>query len=164
MPPRVAIALAPAVLLPLAALAGPEVAVGLGVVLVAGAVALLVVTTGRRFPIAVLAAAFLPPIAAASVVAGPRAGAERGTDPVAAVCLYDMASFVTGTGPRGGPVGVIVGMVTVGVLAVFVAAVVGTALLRPQSLDPPGPGSGPGSGRRLRLFVHRPWSALTGAP
>jgi hypothetical protein len=35
-----------------------------------------------------------------------------------------MASYVTGTSPRGGPVGVIVGMITVGVLAVFVAAVI----------------------------------------
>ncbi len=123
VPPRVAIALAPAVLLPLAALAGPEVAVGMGVVLAAGAVALLVVTTGRRFPIAVLAAAFAPAIAAASVVAARGQGLSEGLTLVIAICLYDMASFVTGTGPRGGPAGVIVGMITVGVLAVFVAAV-----------------------------------------
>jgi hypothetical protein len=40
-----------------------------------------------------------------------------------AICLYDMASFVTGTGPRGGPAGVIFGALTLGVLAVFVSAV-----------------------------------------
>jgi hypothetical protein len=41
-----------------------------------------------------------------------------------AICLYDMASFLTGTGSRGGVGGAIVGMLTVGIFAVLVAAVV----------------------------------------
>jgi hypothetical protein len=123
VPPQVAIAVVPAVVLPLAALGGPKVAVGVGVVLAAAAVALLVVTTGRKFSIAVLLAAFTPAIAAASMVVARGQGLSEGLTLLVAICLYDMASFVTGTGPRGGPAGVIVGMVTVGVLAVFVAAV-----------------------------------------
>jgi hypothetical protein len=123
LPPRVAVAVVPALVLPLAALGGPKVAVGVGVVLAAAAVALLVVTTGRRFSIAVLLAAFTPAVAAASVVVARGQGLSEGLTLLVAICLYDMASFVTGTGPRGGPAGVIVGMITVGVLAVFAAAV-----------------------------------------
>jgi hypothetical protein len=69
-------------------------------------------------------AAFAPAVAAASVVAARGQGLSEALTLVAAVCFYDMASFLTGTGPRGGVPGAIVGIVTVGVLAVFVAAVV----------------------------------------
>ncbi len=63
-------------------------------------------------------------VAAAAVVAAWGQGLSETLTLLTAVCLYDMASFLTGTGPRGGVVGALVGMVTVGVLAVFVAAVV----------------------------------------
>ena len=43
---------------------------------------------------------------------------------LAAFCLYDMASFVMGTGPLGGPIGVLAGWLSIGALALFVAAVV----------------------------------------
>ena len=122
--PTLAIAVIPAILLPLAALGGPATAIGVAVVLAGGAVALLVVTSPRRRPYAVLLVSFGPAVAAASVVVARGQGLSEALTLLAAVCLYDMASFVTGTGPRGGPAGVLVGMITVGVLAVFVAAVV----------------------------------------
>jgi hypothetical protein len=122
--PTVAIGAGTAVVLPLAALGGPAVAIVLGAVLGVGLLVWLVVTTRRGFPYAAFVAGFAPAVAAASLVAGRGQGLSEALTLIAAVCLYDMASFLTGTGPRGGVAGVIVGMITVGVLAVFVAAVV----------------------------------------
>lgn len=122
--PTMAIAVTPAVVLPLAALAGGSVAVALGGLLVAGAVALLVVAPGRGMPYGVLFAAFVPAVAAASVVVAMGQGLAEALTLLAAVCLYDMASCVTGTGPLGGPLGVLAGWLSVGVLAMLVAAVV----------------------------------------
>jgi hypothetical protein len=135
--PILVVAAVPAVVLPVAALGGPVAAVVVGLLLVAGAGAVLVtsgfitsapgddlVASGPGHPYAVLPAAFLPAIATASVVLARGQGLSEALTLLAAVCLYDTASFMTGTSPRGGLVGVFVGMVTVGVLAVFVAAVV----------------------------------------
>jgi hypothetical protein len=119
-----AIAVTSSILLPLAALGGPIVAAVFGGLVAAGAVAVLLARSERGFPYAVLFASLGPAVAAASVVLARGQGLSGALTLLAAVCLYDMASFLTGTGPRGGPVGAIVGVVTVGVLAVFVAAVV----------------------------------------
>jgi hypothetical protein len=122
--PIVAIAAATAVVLPVAALGGTAAAVVIGGVLAAGLAAWLIVTSRRGFPFATFLGVMAPALAAASVVAARGQGLSEGLTLVAAVCLYDMASFLTGTGPRGGIAGAAVGMITVGVLAVFVAAVV----------------------------------------
>jgi len=118
------IAVASAVLLPLAGLGGPIAAAVVGLLIASGAVTVLVLTVGRPVPYRMLAAALGPSVAAASVVVARGQGLSEGLTLVAAICFYDMASFLTGTGPRGGPIGAIVGIVTVAVLAVFVAAVV----------------------------------------
>jgi hypothetical protein len=122
--PTMVIAVTPAAVLPLAALAGGTVALVFGTLLVVGAVALLVAASGPRLPYGVLLAAFCPAVAAASVVVALGQGLAEALTLLAAVCLYDMASFLTGTGPLGGLVGVVAGWLTVGVLAVLVAAVV----------------------------------------
>lgn len=122
--PAVPAAVTAAVVLPLAALGGLTVAVVIGVLIAAGAAAVLAMNSRRGFPYAGLVAALAPAVAAASVVAARGQGLSEGLTLIAAVCLYDMASFLTGTSPQGGPAGVIVGMITVGVLAVFVSAVV----------------------------------------
>ena len=119
-----AIAVTSSILLPLAALGGPIVAAVVGGLVAVVAVAVLLATSERGFPYAVLFASLGPSVAAASVVLARGQGLSGALTLLAAVCLYDMASFLTGTGPRGGPVGAIVGVVTIGVLAVFVAAVV----------------------------------------
>jgi hypothetical protein len=124
VPPSVMVALVPAVVLPLAAIGGPVVALATAAVLTAAAAGLLWVTSTEGFPFAVLVAGLAPAVAAASVVAARGQGLSEALTLLTAICLYDMASYLTGTNPRGGPVGVIAGMITVGVLAVFVAAVV----------------------------------------
>ncbi len=124
-PPTVAMAAGMAAVLPLAALGGPAAAVAVGVVLAVGSVAYLIVVSRRvGFAFAVSLASLAPAVAAASLVAARGQGLSEALTLLAAVCLYDMASFLTGTGPRGGVVGALVGMITIGVLAVFVAAVV----------------------------------------
>jgi hypothetical protein len=122
--PAVAAGAVSAVVLPLAALGGPNAAVVAGGALVAATVVLLAVTWRHGFPFVAFLAGFAPAVAASSLVAARGQGLSEALTLIAAVCLYDMASFLTGTGPRGGVVGAVVGMVTVGVLAVFVAAVV----------------------------------------
>jgi hypothetical protein len=112
------------VVLPLAAIGGPLVAIAMAAVLAGAAAGLLWVTSTEGFPFAVLVAGLAPAVAAASVVAARGQGLSEGLTLLTAICLYDMACYVMGTNPRGGAVGVIAGMITVGVLAVFVAAVV----------------------------------------
>ncbi len=119
----VAVAVIPAVALPLAALVGPRTAVAVGGLLLIGIAAVVFATTRGGFPWRVLLAAFCPAIAAASVVLALRQGHSEAVTLLAAVCLYDMASFVMGTGAHGGLVGVVAGWLTVAALAVFVAAV-----------------------------------------
>jgi hypothetical protein len=123
--PTVAIAAGTAFVLPLTAIGGPGAALGVGIVLAAVAIVQLILTSGRlRFALVVSFAGLAPAVAAASVVAARGQGLSEALTLLTAICLYDMASFLTGTGPRGGVAGALVGMVTVGVLAVFVAAVV----------------------------------------
>ena len=112
-------------MLPLTAIAGPGAALGVGIFLaVAATVQLILVWRRVGFALVVTCATLAPAVAAAAVVAARGQGLSEALTLLTAVCLYDMASFLTGTGPRGGVVGALVGMVTVGVLAVFVAAVV----------------------------------------
>lgn len=120
----VGIAVFPSVGLPLAALAGARATLGVGVILTGVVAAVLLLTTRGGFPYRIVLAAICPAIAAASVVLALRQGESEAVTLLAAICLYDMASFVMGTGPRGGPIGVLAGWLTVGALAVFVAAVV----------------------------------------
>ena len=121
----VAIAAGTAAVLPLFALGGPALALAAGIVLAVGSLVWLLVSSHRvGFSLAVGLSTLAPAVAAASVVAARGQGLSEALTLLAAVCLYDMASFLTGTGPRGGVAGALVGMVTVGVLAVFVAAVV----------------------------------------
>jgi hypothetical protein len=123
--PTLAIAAGTAGVLPLVALGGPAAAVSVGAVFFVGLVAQVVVSSRRiGFALAVGLATLAPAVAAASVVAARGQGLSEVLTLLVAVCLYDMASFLMGTGPRGGVVGVLVGMISVGVLAVFVAAVV----------------------------------------
>jgi hypothetical protein len=66
----------------------------------------------------------------APLVAAVALGVASAQDPgvavilVLAVCLFDAANFVTGTGPTGGVVGALAGAVTVALLMVILAAVV----------------------------------------
>jgi hypothetical protein len=123
--PTVAMAAGAAVVLPLTAIAGPGAALGVGIFLaVAAAVQVILVSRRVGFALVVTFASLAPAVAAAAVVAARGQGLSEALTLLTAVCLYDMASFLTGTGPRGGVVGALVGMVTLGVLAVFVAAVV----------------------------------------
>ncbi|MGH9054732.1 MAG: hypothetical protein ACRDYY_02505 [Acidimicrobiales bacterium] len=111
------------------------------VVLLAGAELGVAVTALVVAPVAVVAAwsaarvarargasgvvAALPPIvAAAALVVARGQGLSEALTLVCAICLYDMATFVTGSSGRWLRwVGPLVGVITVGVLTVFVAAV-----------------------------------------
>jgi hypothetical protein len=119
-----AVAVAPAVALPVAAVIGAPAVVALGSLLLIGSAVLLLASAGRALVFRVLMAAFCPAVATAAVVLALGQGLSEALTLLAGVCLYDMASFMTGTGPRGGVVGILAGWVTIGVLAVLVAAVV----------------------------------------
>ena len=77
--------------------------------LVVGAVALCWRARAGGFPSASSSPPSGPAIAAASVVLALGQGLSEALTLLAAVCLYDMASFLTGTGPRAVSVGVLVG-------------------------------------------------------
>ena len=125
----VAVGVIPAIAMPLAALAGPRPTVAVGALLAIAVAAVLLAARTGGFPFRVFFAAFWPAIAAASVVLALHQGESEALTLLAAVCLYDMASFIMGTSPLGGLVGVVSGWVTVGALAVLVAA----ALVPPYS-------------------------------
>ena len=132
------VAIVTALLLPLSAIGGPTpfIVVALLVAVADGAI-LLLGERGRRPVVALvmLAAVLAPGIAAASVVLAVRQGSNEAVTLVAAVCLYDMASFIVGNGRTalGGIFGVIAGWISVGVLAVLVTA----------SMNPPYSGRKP---------------------
>lgn len=121
---------------PLAALAGPAVAVPALVVLV-----LLVAAAGAgpssdaatRLSTVVVVAG--PALAAMSVVLARHQSASHALALVAATLAFDAGAFMMGNGrtPSGGPVGLASGLVSVAVVAVFVAAV----------MNPPFSGSRP---------------------
>ena len=119
-----AVTVTPSIALPLAALAGPRVTVEVGVLLAVGAAVVISTTTAGGFPCRVLLAAFCPAIAAASMVLARGQGLGEALTLVAAFCLYDLASFIMGSGSVGGPIGVLAGWLSIGALASFVAAVV----------------------------------------
>jgi hypothetical protein len=113
------------VVLPAAALGGGVAAVAVGVVILVVSVVWLTATSSRGgFPFLLVLAELGPAVAAASVVAARGQGGSQALTLLVAICLYDMANFLSGTGLRGGVVGALVGMITVAIFAVLVAAVV----------------------------------------
>jgi hypothetical protein len=132
------VAIVAAILLPVSAIGGPTPFIVITLlVAVAGGAVLLLGERGRK-PVAaliMLAAVLAPGIAAASVVLAVRQGSNEAVTLVAAVCLYDMASFIVGNGRSalGGVFGILAGWLSVGVLAVLVAA----------SMNPPYTGHKP---------------------
>jgi hypothetical protein len=132
------LAVAAPVALPLAALggAGPAVAVTI-VVAVGGGIALFATQplAGPVFYLRLLAAILGPSVASLAVVLARSQGTNEAVALIAAVCGYDMAAFIfgTGRGAVGGVAGVTAGILTVAVVAVFTAA----------AIDPPFSGNRP---------------------
>lgn len=110
-------------LVPLIALAGPLAAAGGLVVFGGGALALSLLRGGgpRR-----AAASLAPMLAVTAVVVARHQGSTLALALVGATLAYDMGAFVMGNGrgALGGPLGVAFGVVSIAVVAVFVAAVV----------------------------------------
>ncbi len=122
-PPGASLALAASlsVVLPVAALGGLTTA-AFGAAVGVGAAAALLLVTPLRFPLRALLASVAPPVAAASLVVARHQGVTEALTLVAALCLFDLASFTVGGGPRGGLPGAVGGVLTLAVLAVLVAA------------------------------------------
>ena len=141
-PPMVVVAaLAAAGLDPIVALAGPVPGVVL-TILSAAAVSAMVLSSGYaksarplRAVGSRLVAAVAPAVAAAAVVVARHQGSNLALALVAAALAYDAGAFLMGNArtPLGGPIGVLFGMLSVAVIAVFVAAV----------MNPPFTGSRP---------------------
>jgi hypothetical protein len=120
------VAAAAAVVVPASALAGSIAAVATTVVVFAIDVFFVVATARSTGPAGrLLLAGFAPTLAAMSLVLARGQGYSLALALVGAVCLFDMACFVVGNGrgPLGGMPGIIGGVITLAVLAVFVAAV-----------------------------------------
>lgn len=118
---RAGVALAGSVLVPIAALAGPAPALAaLAVLLVA--VVLLGSASPRRLATVVVAVG--PAAAAMSIVLARHQGSNYAMALVAGCLAYDAGAFAMGNArtPSGGPVGIIFGLISLGVIAVFVAA------------------------------------------
>jgi hypothetical protein len=135
---RYGIAVVAPVALPLAALggAGPAVAATALVIVGGGAVLFAVQpNAGALFYLRLLAGVQGPSVASMAVVLARSQGTNEAVALVVAVCGYDMAAFIfgTGRGAVGGAGGVMAGMLAVAVVAVFTAAAV----------DPPFSGSRP---------------------
>jgi len=136
---RSGLAAAVPVVLPLVALAGAAPAVVATALAALGVGAILLATSpGARLAFSLRATVGIlgPSVAAMAVVLARHQGSNEAVALVAAVCCYDAAAFIfgTGRGPLGGMSGVVAGWVAVGVVAVLTAA----------ALDPPFSG-------------HRPW-------
>lgn len=127
---RVAIAAGAAAVVPLAALGGPVAALVAGVAAVVGV--LVVSGPGEGWLISAGAVAG-PAAAGASLVLASDASLGVALCLVSAICLFDMANYVVGTGRTGGIVGALAGLVTIAVFSMLIAAVV----------DPPFSGSRP---------------------
>jgi hypothetical protein len=78
----------------------------------------------RSGPLRVAGTVCAPIVAALAVGVASRQDPGVAVILVVAVCLFDAANFVTGTGPTGGLVGSLAGAVTVALLMVILAAVV----------------------------------------
>lgn len=138
-------------LVPLAAVGGPYAALIAWVV--AGSVAAAAAFSGRSpsSPLRSALVVMMPAGAAAAVVVARGQGRGLALVLVAGALLFDAANHLMGTGTHGGPAGTITGMVTVGILAVMVAAV----------LVPPFTGRSPWimCGLLAVLAAVGPWSA-----
>lgn len=139
--PTLMVAVAASVLVPLVALAGP-LAAAAGLVLAGGTVTALALASGYaasarplRGVAARLTAALAPVLATTCVIVARHQGSSLALALVAATLAYDAGAFCMGNArtPLGGPVGIASGVVSVGVVAVFVAAV----------MNPPFTGSRP---------------------
>jgi hypothetical protein len=136
---RSGLAAAVPVLLPLVALAGAAPAVVATALAALGVGAILLATSpGARLAFSLRSTVGIlgPSVAAMAVVLARHQGSNEAVALVAAVCCYDAAAFIfgSGRGALGGMSGVLAGWVAVGVVAVLTAA----------ALDPPFSG-------------HRPW-------
>lgn len=118
---RTAVALAGSVLVPIAALGGPAPAVAALAVFLAGAL-LLGSASPRRLASAVVAVG--PAAAAMSMVLARHQGSNYAMALAAGCLAYDGGAFAMGNSrtPSGGPLGIIFGLVSLAVVAVFVAA------------------------------------------
>lgn len=123
VPPYLGLAIAAAVLVPVAALGGAVAAIVVGLLL-AGLAVVVVLGSPGGVPYRTLLAAAAPTVAAASTVLAARQGLTELATLLVAVCLFDAANFLTGNGRTGWPIGSICGALTVGVFAIMVAAVV----------------------------------------
>jgi hypothetical protein len=135
---RYGIAVVAPIALPLAALGGTGPAVvATGLVIVGGGVVLFGAQprAGGLFYLRLLAGVLGPAVASMAVVLARWQGTNEAVALVAAVCGYDMAAFIfgTGRGALGGTGGVVAGIITVAVVAVFSAA----------AIDPPFSGDRP---------------------
>jgi hypothetical protein len=135
---RYGLAVAAPVALPLAAIGGSKPAVVATALVVVGGAAVLFATApgaGVVFQLRLLAGVLGPSVASMAVVLARSQGSNEAVALVAAVCGYDLAAFVfgTGRGAVGGVGGVVAGILTVAVIAVFTAA----------AIDPPFSGIRP---------------------
>ena len=122
------------VLLPAAALVSVGAAAGASFGAAAVAVGVSFFLIPRRRPWALLYAFIGPAVACASVVAAADQGWNLALALLAGVCAYDFACWVNGSRRgAGGAAGIGAGLLTVGVAALFVAAV----------FDPPFSGARP---------------------
>jgi hypothetical protein len=126
---RYGLAVAAPIILPLAALGGSKAAiVATALVVTAGAAMLL--ATGRgtsvAFNLRLLAGILGPSVASMAVVLARSQGSNEAVAFIAAMLGYDLAAFIfgTGRGALGGIGGVVAGLLTVAVVAVFTAAAI----------------------------------------
>jgi hypothetical protein len=120
------VAAAGAVVVPAAALAGSIAAVSTVVVVFAIDVIFVVASApSPRLAGRLLLASLAPTLAAMSLVLARGQGYNLALALVSAVCLFDMACYVVGNGrgPLGGVPGIVGGVITLAVLAIFVSAV-----------------------------------------
>jgi hypothetical protein len=135
---RYGLAVAAPVALPLAALGGAVPAVVATGLVVIGGGAVLVATAPRAglgFYLRLLAAVLGPSVASMAVVLARSQGSNEAVALVVAACGYDLGAFIfgTGRGALGGVGGMVAGLFTVAVVAVFTAA----------AIDPPFSGNRP---------------------
>jgi hypothetical protein len=124
--PPVLAGLTASLVLPVAAIVGPIVAISAAALAAAVVVTLIVLNPGAApDPARLFVAAMAPAVAAMSVVLARGQGINEAITLVAAICAYDMADFFMGNGRTalGGPVGVVAGWVSIGVIGLYATAV-----------------------------------------
>ncbi len=135
---RYGLAVAAPLVLPLAALGGSKAAIAATALVVIGGAAILLATgrgTSVAFNLRLLAGILGPSVAAMAVVLARSQGSNEAVAFIVAMLGYDLAAFIfgTGRGALGGIGGVVAGLLTVAVVAVFTAA----------AIDPPFSGDRP---------------------